>query len=523
MGLVAKITLIEPPQVCLGANEQSVAIPPLGLAYISSTLKQAGYSVQVIDGLGEGLEQQFCFSGQQIRGLSPAQIVSRIDPETQIVGIRNLFTFAFPIVCEIVRLIKKQYQIPVILGGEHPTALPEFSLAQSSADVVVLGEGEETVLELIPALLETSDLSLIKGVAFFEKNSAFVQTTRRSPRKQIDSIPWPDYHSFPIEKYLDLKSPFGPAIGRWLPLLATRGCPYKCNFCTAPNMWENWRPRSIPLLIEELKYWHETFGIDDFQFNDLTIGTNRIWIEKFSKALLESGLKSITWQAVSGTRVDHFTYETLSLMQQSGCRMICFAPETGSQSLCDKIGKAMSLDKILDVSRWCHELGIKTSAFIVYGFPEEASSDYVETFKWLPRLAKTGCDAVGVGVYHLLPGTTYFWQIIHQKKIQLNGAWQKELAKIGQPILEPSYSKVFRSPVLLQGIRWLTIVWYFFHLWRFHPKKLGVLLLNTFQGKQETKLDRVIQVKFREPFIHFFKKLSPKKFWMGIPFLFFFL
>jgi anaerobic magnesium-protoporphyrin IX monomethyl ester cyclase len=493
------IVLIEPPQILLAGNEQNVAIPPLGLAYIAATLQKANYPVLVIDGLGLALHQTYKLGKQQLRGLYLEEIVERLPAQTDIVGIRNLFTFAFPVIIRLCILLKKRFPtLKIILGGEHPTALPQFTLECTQADLIVLGEGEATLLEVIPALRNAtnlSDLKTIQGIAFKDPSGNFIQTPPRPPLNPVDQIPWPAYHLFPIEDYIASKSPCGPALGRWLPLLATRGCPYKCNFCTAPSMWDSWRPRSIEALVEEMSYWNQTFGIKDFQFNDLTIGTDRRWIEKFSQALLDSPLTpEISWQAVSGTRVDQFKKETLQLMYDSGCKMICLAPETGSQRLSKAIGKSMNLEKILQVSQWCHEIGIKTSAFIVYGFPQENRRDYLQTFKWLVSLAQTGCDATGVGLYHLLPGTADFKALSLREKRILNNQWVKEIAKIGQPLQEPSYSQVFQTPLQLQSIRWITIFWYFLNLWRLHPKKLWILGRNLLQGKQETKLDRVLQV-----------------------------
>ena len=235
------ITLINPPglKTFSGLNMHTPN-PPLGLAYIAGTLRSAGYGVSVIDAVGEKLERITPFEYREdllVQGLDIEEIVERVDPLSNIIGVTCTFSTFWPLARDTVHALRQRFPSAfIILGGEHGTAVPEDVLCSSEVDVVILGEGEETIVNLIEALDSKQPLSEVGGIAYLDQGT--FRTTMLSPRnRDIDSIPVPAWDLFPIDQYIDRHQINGMNIGRSMPLLATRGCPYQCTFCSSPNMW----------------------------------------------------------------------------------------------------------------------------------------------------------------------------------------------------------------------------------------------------------------------------------------------
>src|SRR5581483_10517598 len=232
------ICLIRPPAVeCFRFATTSVTLP-LGLAYIAGALETAGHQVCVVDALGEAPETHTRYFKGYLMGLPLEQIAERVPRDADAVGISVIFTHEWPMAVRLIELIKARMpNTPVILGGEHITALPEFSLMTSQADILVLGEGEETIVELVGALRDKRDLASIEGIAY--RDGASVRMNRRRNRRTaIDEIAWPAWQHFKIETYTQQHHVGGVFTGDLsMPILATRGCPYQCTYCSSVNMW----------------------------------------------------------------------------------------------------------------------------------------------------------------------------------------------------------------------------------------------------------------------------------------------
>ena len=148
-----------------------------------------------------------------------------------------MFSSNWIYVRELIKVIRREFPSAyIIVGGEHVTGFPEFSLKQAPFDVVVLGEGEETVVELIHFFEHGKSLEDVKGIAFRDPSGQIHINDRRPRIRDIDSIPWPYWDLFEIESYIQHNQPHGSSQGRFIPMLATRGCPFKCTFCTNPNI-----------------------------------------------------------------------------------------------------------------------------------------------------------------------------------------------------------------------------------------------------------------------------------------------
>lgn len=419
------ITLVSPPGVKSFSGLQThEPNPSLGLAYIAGALKAAGLRYTVIDAAGEALEKIRKYELRpdfMVQGLLPEEIAERIPQETRIIGLTCMFSSLWPVVREVAQAIRRSFpDALLVLGGEHGTAVPEFSLRESAFDVIVLGEGEIAAVELFRRYLEGRPYQDVPGIAFIERGGRFV-STGLSPRwRNVDDIPLPDWDSFPIEEYIDKNQQNGLNMGRSMPILATRGCPYECTFCSNPGMWtKRYIMRDPVKVADEIELYVKKYRVSNVDLQDLTAIVNRQWAIDFSKQLIDRGIK-VTWQMPSGTRSEVFDAEVSDWLYRAGCRALSFAPETGSPELLELIKKRVNLEKMLEGMRIAVRRGFSLSCFLVIGFPGETRSTLRSTLKLVRRMAFVGIDEVAVGKFVPYPGSALFRQALAEGKIQLN-------------------------------------------------------------------------------------------------------
>src|SRR5438445_613168 len=224
-----RIQLVHRPGVYKPGNLTSLTpCLPLGLAYVAAALELAGFPIGVIDAIGEApdhVEQhgEFCRVG-----LTADQIVARIDPDTRVVAIGNMFSFLWPLTREIIHAIRAaRPDVVIVGGGEHFTALTEHSMQQAPLDFIAMGEGEETALALMDALAAGGkDYGAIAGVAWRDGHAIRVNP-RRDRSTNVDALPWPAWHLFNVQGYDEREFVNAIHKGLTVPILATRGCPYQ--------------------------------------------------------------------------------------------------------------------------------------------------------------------------------------------------------------------------------------------------------------------------------------------------------
>jgi radical SAM superfamily enzyme YgiQ (UPF0313 family) len=408
---MATATLIRPPSVVGRYALTLNKTPPLSVAYLAGSLTAAGHEVQVIDAVGEALHA--IHPGYRadilINGLSVAQIVDRIRPDTQFVGISCIFSHEWPLIRELIAAIAARFPgVPIALGGEHATAVPELCLADAPAlSICALGEGEETIVQLVEACVEHRALAGIDGIVFRGADGT-VRTAPRARIRDIDDIPAPRWDLTPIERYLDGGFSFGVDRGRTMPLLATRGCPYLCAFCSSPRMWTTrYTTRSPALVVDEIEDFVRRYRARNVDFYDLTAIIERDWILEFCR-LLEARKLDVTWQLPSGTRSEALDEATLRAMYRSGCRNVSYAPESGSPRTLRAIKKKVKLDRLEASMRAAVRAGLNIKANILIGFPDEQASDLRESLRFIVRMARLGVHDVSVWTFSPYPGSELF-------------------------------------------------------------------------------------------------------------------
>jgi anaerobic magnesium-protoporphyrin IX monomethyl ester cyclase len=415
-----KVTLVNPPTLVnvrsLGTMKPTL---PLGLAYVAAAARSAGHEVSVVDAVARA-PQRASRDGILLRiGADVDEIVDAIPEDTDVIGVTCLFSFLWPLVRQLLRAIKQRRPDALLVcGGEHFTALPERALAEAPVDAIVVGEGEETFVELL-ANVEAGDrrFDRVAGLVF-RRAGGVHRTPRRARTRDVDAIAPPAWDLFDPDTYNENDFSLGMRLGYSIPILATRGCPYECTFCTSPNMWtQRWYPRSPEKVVEEIETWHERYGATNFPFHDLTAVIRRRWIVDFCRRLVARGLR-IRWQLPVGTRCEAFDEEVARLMVRSGCEYLAFAPESGSERVRDVIKKKMSRDSLVDAVRVAVDAGMHVTCSFMIGMPEDRVDDYRETAALVRELARLGVEDISCHYFYPAPGSRMYHDLAEAGRLR---------------------------------------------------------------------------------------------------------
>ena len=419
-----RLVLLNPPGLKpQGGLQMHTPNPPIGLAYIASSLRRADHDIQVIDAVGEAPDNITLAPFRRdfmVQGLAVPEVVSRIRHDPEVIGITCMFSSQWLIAREVIAGVRARFpRTPIVCGGEHMSATATHVLETSAADVVVNGEGEETIHELLDAFAGRRPLASVTGITY--RTPEGVRTT--APRKRltnVDAIARPAWDIFPIESYITRHQMHGVNRGRAMPLLATRGCPYQCTFCSSPQMWtQRWIARDPRLVVDEIEHYVQTYGANDFHFQDLTAIIRKDWIIAFAKEVLARDLK-ITYQLPSGTRSEAIDEEVCQHLFASGCRNMAYAPESGSDAIRHEVKKQVHLDRMIESIQAALGAGLSLSCFFVIGFPSDTEETLTETLRLVRKLAWIGLHDIGVAKFVPYPGSALFKKCLADGTISLN-------------------------------------------------------------------------------------------------------
>ena len=428
------ITLCKPFAV-LSKNSYSAPISlPLGLAYVGGVLEKAGYKVEIIDATGEQSPIKIRRSDDNVynlQGLTPDEIIEKINPNTFIFGISLMFSQDWVIHRSLIEKIKKKFpKIIIVAGGEHPTAIPEYVLKDcTSIDYIIRGEGEFSMLEFSHRLFNNNLAKDIPGVCFLDEGNKFVDNGSSKRIEHIDKLPRPAWHLLNPENYFNEYFTTGLSRGRNMPILGTRGCPYQCTFCSSPTMWTTrYIMRDTKELVDEIEWLIKTYKANDFEFFDLTAIIKKNWIMEFCSELKRRGLNNITWQLPTGTRTEALDAEVMEAIYKAGCRAITFAPESGSERTLKAIKKRVRLDRLLNSVKAAVKIGHTTRINLVIGFPHERISDCLKTiFFGIYSVFRYGVTDVNIAVFAPYPGSELFEELKVKKKFKMGDDYFKKL------------------------------------------------------------------------------------------------
>jgi radical SAM superfamily enzyme YgiQ (UPF0313 family) len=413
------ITLIRPPAIDVLRFATTSVSPPIGLAYVAGSLEASGHNVKIVDAVASDPTQTTRAFKGFLMGLKIEEMTERIDEGTKLIGISTIFTHEWPIVVRLVRLIRKRFpEVPIMVGGEHVSSMPEFCLHSSDVDFVVMGEGEETCVELAEAIFSGNSHEDIAGIAY-RGNGSVITNPRRQRNAAVDDIPRPAWHLFDLASYRKHGLIGGiDTDGITIPMLATRGCPYQCTYCSAPNMWTTrWVARTPSNVVDEMEYYIREFGASNFPLQDLTAIIQKEWIVDFCQLIIDRNL-NITWQLPTGTRAEAIDEEVAELLKKSGMVSMAYAPESGSDETRELIKKRIHKDKLLKSMEAAVKHDLHVSCFFVLGFPHDTGKHFKDSLSFVRTLAEAGAEDIAIGFYMALPGTELFRKLYNQGRIK---------------------------------------------------------------------------------------------------------
>lgn len=405
-----KVLLINPPYTNFeGMKESAGNTMPLNLAYLSAYLKsKMPCEIQILDCEVE------CYGYKEIE-----DFIKKSRPD--LAGITTL-TPPMKHVIKITRILKSiNPECKVVLGGVHPTALPERTLIETGADFIVIAEGEITFYELAKGIKEKNlEPEKIDGLCFKDKTGQIKKNRPREYIQNLDELPFPDRDSFDLSKYYSAPTKKVSDEKIVTPILTSRGCTFKCVHCISYALWQQRvRFRSVQSVIAEIEECVNKYGIREFNILDDIFTLKKDRLMEICRNIIDRGLK-IYWVCFS--RVNTIDEEMAKIMYQAGCRKISFGLESGSQKVLDLMQKNATVEMgrvAVDIIRRC---GIEAHASFMFGNLGETKETVEETINFAKSL---DLDNATFFITAPLPGT-YLYQVATEKgSITKNTKWEE--------------------------------------------------------------------------------------------------
>jgi anaerobic magnesium-protoporphyrin IX monomethyl ester cyclase len=430
------VTFVRAPIVARARSINNEATPCLAFAYLASYIARHGqYPFVIVDGIAEGLNQTWPlkdYPGYICQGLQFDDIVARIPAHAGVIAVSAMFSGEWPVVRDLIKRIRQRFPRSLIVtGGEHITALTEYSLRDCPAiDVCVRGEGEHTLLEVLDAWSAGRDFAAVDGVAYLDAEGKY-RVNGGLPRiRAVETIPWPHWPEGYLERFWAAGKSYGVQSERDMPMMASRGCPYQCTFCSNPQMWTTrYILRDISDLVAEIEHWVERYGATSLQFYDLTAITKKRWTVEFCSELIRRGIR-LRWSLPSGTRSEALDGETLGLLKETGCDYLVYAPESGSPDTLARIKKRINLDDLTRSVLTAKKLGIVVRTNLIIGFPHETRRHVFQTIRYGLYLAARGADEVSINIFSPYPGTEIFNELTSTGRVSVNDNYFLQLTSL---------------------------------------------------------------------------------------------
>ncbi|MDD5560627.1 MAG: radical SAM protein [Candidatus Omnitrophica bacterium] len=331
-------------------NDSYIHWFPQGLAYIASVMEKAGYYVEIYN--------------QDKEHYHDNHLTQYLNKNVfDIIGVSVIAGYyQYNKLLRISRAINNSRRRPFyIIGGHGPSPEPEFFLRRTSADAVVMGEGEVTIVELLDAIINKKSLSNINGIAFREGDDVVINK-KRELIKDIDQIPFPAFHLFPVEYYRLLRMPHVTNTDFVMPVLSGRGCNFTCSFCY--RLDEGFRPRSNESIIDEVRLLKEKYGITYIAFSDELLMSSMERTEMLCKDFIKAKL-NIKWDC--NGRLNYAKIDLLKLMKQAGCVFINYGIEAMDDQVLKNMKKILTVKQIIEGINATLASGISPGFNIIFG------------------------------------------------------------------------------------------------------------------------------------------------------------
>ena len=357
-----KIALVNTP--LLEGVAHHPLFPPLGLAYMAAVLEQNDFEVKIFD----------C----PVCEIDHEKLKAELDSfQPTMVGIGSM-TPTIESALKSARVAKEVCpDAKVLMGGPHATfADKQILIDEKAVDIIVRGEGEETILELAKQSPELQKVSDVKGITF-RKDNQIIQAPGRPFIQNLDALPRPAYKYLPVEKYRI-------AGRKLLPIMSSRGCPFQCSFCVASQMFgARFRARSPKNVLDELEWLRDEYGAEGIAFQDDTLTFDRKRAMEICDGIIERKI-NLPWGC--GTRADVVTKEVLAKMSKAHCNETCFGVESGCQRIRDSLKKKVTTEQCENAIKWAKEAGIFVTVSVILGYPGETKETLQETLDFVRKV-----------------------------------------------------------------------------------------------------------------------------------------
>ena len=382
--------------------------PPLGLLYISAYLEQNGIENEVYDATFSNLSAM-------------KKYLLHLQPD--VIGIyTNLMTKLN--VLKIIQFIKTEpalQKIKIVLGGPEVRSHKEKFL-EYGADIIVFGEGEVTMLELVQAFGSSADIDLqhINGIAFWN-NGKMVVTAERILIRDINQLPFPNRKKINLQLYFNAwKKKHGMSM---VNVNTMRGCPYSCKWCSRAVYGASYRRRSPGLVVDEMQWLQENYRFDMIWFVDDVFTISHKWLHEFAAEVNRRNL-AIPYEII--TRSDRVTEEVLVLLKKSGCARVWIGAESGSQKVIDAMDRRVEVGQVRETIKLVKAQGMEAGTFIMLGYPGEDESDIKET---LAHLKYSNPDKYTITVAYPIKGTPLYNEVenIFTEKLPWESSTDREI------------------------------------------------------------------------------------------------
>jgi len=367
----------------------------MGLGYLAGSLLAHGYEVEIWDASVESdretLDQKLSRDPFDVVGLSaPTPLINNAWDDAK---------------------IAKKHGAVTILGGPHLTLQPHESMEKDQVDLVVRGEAEYTIIKIMRALeqelaINNEQLSMnneqstihnsprsfnpeagwgdILGLSWRNKEGKIIHNLDRPLPDDIDAIPFPAHHLFNIERYTNL-NPLTDGLdmnARAYTIVTSRGCPYKCTYCSKPVTGDTWRGRSVDNVIAEWEWLVKDLEATEIGVTDDIWNLDRNRAKALCRALIKANLNHVPWVTIHGMKVNNTDQELFSLMKQAGCKRVGFGVENGDDwMLRHVIKKGQTVDMVRDAFKWAKKAKLQTMGFFIFGMPGETEESMEKTIR----------------------------------------------------------------------------------------------------------------------------------------------
>jgi anaerobic magnesium-protoporphyrin IX monomethyl ester cyclase len=386
--------------------------PPLGLCYIAATVRQASYSVQILDAPAFDMDL-------------PRTLTEIAKANAELIGI-TASTVSITRAGELAAAIKKQgITVPILIGGPHVSSLPAETLQEfKEFDIGVLNEGEYTVPEIITCYKNGGAISDIPGIAY-RKGAEVLLSAPRANIENLDALPFPAWDLIPsLPKYYK-PSPHSYYQLPSSTLLTSRGCNGTCTFCARPFMGEKYRSHSAENTIEMIDHLVKVYGIRDIMFYDDNFLLDRKRVTKICEEILRRNYK-LSWSCLA--RTDIMPDDFFRFIKRAGCWQIAYGIESADQKILDNLKKRTTIEKVAEMIRKTNEAGIHSRGYFMIGCPGETLETMAKTTRFI---TESGLRDFHVTFCTPMPGAELF------KTAEQYGQFDRDWKKLG--FWEPAF------------------------------------------------------------------------------------